>query len=526
MTEDDAMSENATPPAIDPSVPPSGTGCADCEAADPPGWWVHLRRCAACGHVGCCDTSPAQHASAHAAASGHPVVQTFEPGEDWFWHYGDEAFVEGPELTPPTSRPARAGLPRPAGTRPRRLARPHPPMTGALRGAAAVPLEPLAVPAGPASLPLLPRLAAALAGGAPVLPYAASSPPPSLPAPDVSGMPDDLAVVVGTSGSTGSPKLAMLTTGALRASAAATHDRLGGPGQWLLTLPAHHVAGLQVLLRSVHAGTEPVVMDLTDGFTPTAFVTATARLATGVRHYTSLVPTQLARLLDHAGGTEALAAHEAVIVGGAALPPSLRARAGAAGVRVVATYGMSETCGGCVYDGRPFPCTDVALDDDGRVRLGGATLAAGYLGRPDLGAAAFVRGADGIRRFLTDDVGHLDDDGRLHVDGRLDDLINTGGLKVAPRVVEEAIEAHVPGVREVVVVGTPHPEWGQAVSALVVVGPDAPPDPVTTADLRARLRDVLPAHALPVRVLQAAEVPLTGPGKPDRRSIAAMFTVG
>ena len=339
-------------------------------------------------------------------------------------------------------------------------------------------------------------------------------------------MPEDLAVVVGTSGSTGSPKLAMLTTGALRASAAATHARLGGPGQWLLALPAHHVAGLQVLLRSLDAGTEPVVMDLTDGFTPAAFVAATARLATGVRRYTSLVPTQLARLLDDPGGREALAAHDAVLVGGAALPPGLRTRAGAAGVPVVATYGMSETCGGCVYDGRALPCSDVALDDDGRVRLGGATLAAGYLGRPDLSAAAFVTGTDGIRRFVTDDVGHLDDDGRLHVDGRLDDLITTGGLKVAPRVVEEAIAAHVPGVREVVVVGTPHPEWGQAVSALVVVGPGAPVDPLTAADVRARLRGILPAHALPVRVLQAAVVPLRGPGKPDRRSIAAMFTVG
>ena len=137
-----------------------------------------------------------------------------------------------------------------------------------------------------------------------------------------------------------------------------------------------------------------------------------------------------------------------------------------------------------------------------------------------------VTDAHGIRWFRTDDVGHVDDDGRLHVDGRLDDLINTGGLKVAPRVVEEAIAAHVPGVREVVVVGTPHPEWGQAVSALVVVGPGAAADPLTAADLRASLRGILPAHALPVRALQVAEVPLTGPGKPDRRSIAAMFTMG
>ena len=100
-------------PAIDVRVPPSGTGCADCQADD--GWWVHLRRCAACGHVGCCDSSPAQHATAHFRTTGHPVVQSFEPGEDWFWDYRDQAPVEGPELAAPTSHPADQLAPGPAG---------------------------------------------------------------------------------------------------------------------------------------------------------------------------------------------------------------------------------------------------------------------------------------------------------------------------------------------------------------------------------------------------------------------------
>ena len=99
------MSETAPVGAIDPSVPPSGAGCADCEAAQPPAWWVHLRRCAACGHVACCDSSPAQHATAHAAATKHRVVQSFEPGEDWFWDYVEQAMLDGPVLAPPTSRP-------------------------------------------------------------------------------------------------------------------------------------------------------------------------------------------------------------------------------------------------------------------------------------------------------------------------------------------------------------------------------------------------------------------------------------
>jgi len=109
------MSETAPRGFVDPTVPPSGPGCSDCEAAEPAGWWVHLRRCAACGHVGCCDSSPAQHATAHAAATGHRVVQSFEPGEDWFWDYGDESMVEGPALAPPTSRPGDQSVPGPRG---------------------------------------------------------------------------------------------------------------------------------------------------------------------------------------------------------------------------------------------------------------------------------------------------------------------------------------------------------------------------------------------------------------------------
>ena len=99
--------------AVDPSVPPSGTGCVECDAAG--GWWVHLRRCAACGHVGCCDTSPAQHATAHFRETGHPVVQSFEPGEEWAWDYARETGVLVPPLTPPTARPGDQPVPGPAG---------------------------------------------------------------------------------------------------------------------------------------------------------------------------------------------------------------------------------------------------------------------------------------------------------------------------------------------------------------------------------------------------------------------------
>ena len=386
--------------------------------------------------------------------------------------------------------------------------------------------QPLSLPLGPACLALLPRLAEALAGDAPVLPYAASAPPSALPQHDPADLPDGLAVVVGTSGSTGTPKRALLTAAALHASSRATHDQLGGPGQWLLALPAHHVAGLQVLLRSLDAGTTPVAMDLVDGFLPQGFVATTALLEPEQRRYTSLVPTQLLRLLDHPRGPDALRSFDAVLVGGAAMPPRLRRRAERAHVHVVATYGMSETAGGCVYDGKPLPCTEIAFDDEGRIHLGGATVAHGYLGRPDLTAAAFGVDEDGTRWFRTDDVGHTDEQSRLHVDGRIDDLVNTGGLKVAPRLVEEAIIDHVPGVAEVVVVGSPDPEWGEVVCALVVLEPGAVRAGLTAYELRAHLRGILPDHALPRRAVTAGAVPTRGPGKPDRRAVVAMFTMG
>jgi O-succinylbenzoic acid--CoA ligase len=379
--------------------------------------------------------------------------------------------------------------------------------------------EPLPIPTGDGATRLLPRLEAALAGTAPaVIPYAADSPVPDVPPADSTDLPDGLVLCVRTSGSTGIPKLTMLTGGALLASALGTHDVLGGPGQWLLALPAHHVAGIQVLIRSIVAGTTPVGLDLASGFTPEGFAAATARL-TGARRYTALVPTQLDRLLGDATARAALTAYDAVLVGGAGTPPALLRGARAAGVRAVTTYGMSETAGGCVYDGRPLPGTHV-VEDDGRILLGGATLAAGYLGRPDLTAAAFTADSSGTRWFRTDDVGHRDADGRWHVDGRLDDLINTGGLKVAPRVVEEALTAHVPGVREAVVVGVADPEWGQAVCAAVVV---ADGRRLLEDEVRDALRGHLPRHALPRRVAVVEALPLRGPGKPDRAAIRSVF---
>ena len=381
-------------------------------------------------------------------------------------------------------------------------------------------LRALPVPSGIAVLDVLTDLQNALDGsGPPVAPHALNMPPQPVPD-DVSGLPPGLALTIATSGSSGRPKLAMLTRAALRASADATHERLGGQGQWLLAMPAHHIAGIQVMVRSLIAGTTPVPMDLAKGFTAAAFARATSEIASGATAFTALVPTQLVRLLASPGGRQALTRYAAVLVGGAAASSSLLASAREAEVHVVTTYGMSETAGGCVYHGRPLDVSFVQLEVDGRIRLGGATIANGYLGEPGLTAAAFSEDPDGTTWFRTDDVGHLDGRGALVVDGRIDDLINTGGLKVAPRVVEEALSL-LDAVAEAVVVGSPDTEWGQVVSAAIVVTPGSPP--LTLEDVRAQLRGILPDHALPRRLAILPELPLRGPGKHDRAAARRLF---
>jgi O-succinylbenzoic acid--CoA ligase len=394
------------------------------------------------------------------------------------------------------------------------------------------PLVTLPVPEGARVLDLLPALERMLSGDGPaLLPVPADDPvetarlcsaadvdSPLAPAEDDDA--DPTAVVVSTSGSTGVPKGALLPVSALRASAAATEARLGGPGRWLLALPAQHVAGLQVLLRSVAAGTAPEVLDLRGGFDPAAFVAATARLTGSPRRYTSLVPTQLVRLLDEPSAHEALTSYDAVLVGGAATPRPVLERALAAGVRAVTTYGMSETCGGCVYDGRPLDGVRVRIDAAGRVLLGGPVVARGYRGRPELTREVFPRDGD-LQEYRTDDLGEVGPDGVLRLAGRVDDVLVTGGLKVVPGAVEEVL-AGLPGVRECIVVGVADREWGQLVTAVVVAAdPSRPP---LLEELRAAVLAVMGVEAAPRRLVVVDALPLRGPGKPDRAAAARLAT--
>jgi O-succinylbenzoic acid--CoA ligase len=343
--------------------------------------------------------------------------------------------------------------------------------------------------------------------------FADAKPVSSLLDPSDDDPADPTAFVVSTSGSTGTPKAALLPVSSLTSSIDATATRLGGAARWLLALPAQHIAGLQVLLRSIVAGTEPVVLDLDGGFDVAAFCAATEQLGSG-RRCTSLVPTQLARLLDEADGVAALREYDAVLVGGAATSADLLASAKSAAVAVVTTYGMSETCGGCVYDGLPLDGVTVRIGDDGRVLLSGPVVARGYLGRPDLTATAF-RGSTPGREFRTDDLGTISADGVLRLLGRADDVLISGGVKVAPAEVERVLAAH-PAVRDCVVVGLPDAEWGQRVTAVVVAADPARPPALD--DLRAAVLRTLPPAAAPRGLVVVDALPLRGPGKPDREA--------
>lgn len=364
-------------------------------------------------------------------------------------------------------------------------------------------IDTVVVPTGDAVLDLLPRVADALAGTGPAL-------RPVAPGADALPDPDDvpgLALVVPTSGSTGPPKQVLLTASALLHSATAGQRRLhvGDPGHWLLTLPVHHIAGLNVLLRAVVAGRLPVVLDTAAPFTPAAFAAATDRLPAGPA-FVSLVPTQLHRLLADKAGTNALRRFTAVLVGGAATTTGQLTAARAAGVTVVTSYGMSETGGGCVYDGRPLDGVTATLDDVGRIVLAGPVVAAGYAG------ALFPAAS-----FTTSDLGAWTD-GRLTVLGRADDVLITGGVNVSPQAVEDALLGAA-GVEEVVLTGVPDPEWGVRLVAVVVAAAAGPP---RLAELRDRATTAIGAAAAPKDMVVVDALPTLPLGKVDRAAVAAL----
>jgi o-succinylbenzoate---CoA ligase len=322
---------------------------------------------------------------------------------------------------------------------------------------------------------------------------------------------DDVALVVPTSGSAGRPKGVLLPAAALLASARLAHDRLGGTGQWLLALPPTHIAGVQVLVRSIVAGEAPVVLELPAGFDPAAFAER-SRALTGDRRYTALVPTQLRRLLDGGGKVlSALRTYNAILVGGSAVPAELVTRARDEGVRIVTSYGMTETAGGCIYDGVPLAGVGIEVMTDGIIEVSGPTLAAGYRLDPAATEAAFMGG-----RFRTSDRGRIDRDARLVVLGRADDAILTGGVVVDPVAVETVLSTH-PAIAAAAVVGRPDREWGERVVAVVV--PVASGEVPALEDVRRWVADRLGAVQAPREVVVATTLPTLPTGKLDRSRV-------
>jgi O-succinylbenzoic acid--CoA ligase len=320
-------------------------------------------------------------------------------------------------------------------------------------------------------------------------------------------VPDEVALALPTSGSTGAPAGVLLGASALAWSADAVLTRLGGPGSWLLALPLTHTAGLMVLVRAVRSGSVVHPMDLRRGFGPDAFAAAVDGLPPG-RAYVSLVPTQLARLLQ-AGQARALRRFDAVLLGGAGAAPSLLRDAAAAGVRVVVSYGLTETCGGCVLDGRPLPAVQVELLD-GRIHLAGPMLA---WGRRHGGRDEPLPG-----RLATADLGSWDD-GRLRVLGRVDDVVESGGVSVALGRVDALLHEH-PDVVEAAAVGVDDPDWGTRVVALAV--PRDPASPPSVAEVRAFVHARAEPAFVPADVVWVDALPRPAPGKVDRAALRAL----
>ena len=392
---------------------------------------------------------------------------------------------------------------------------------------------------------------------------------------DAGAAAEPIALVVGTSGSTGTPKRTALTARALAASAAATERFFGSnsdaASQWLLALPAHYIAGAQVLARSVLAGTAPVIArSVTEPvhFSPEVFLQAVERMSSA-RRFISLVPTQLHKLLESADASphlgaeihEALGSFTGILLGGAPASADLLAAATALGLNTVTTYGSAETAGGCVYSGSVLPGVRVELVPEegmpavpdiegksaneesvqvGRIWISGAHLASGYIGDAARTAEHFFTAADGTRWYRTDDYGLLAPDSnencsepRLQVLGRSDDVLISGGVKISARAVATVLEEH-PAVREACVIGLPDARWGTAIAAAVTLVPSAGAAATSTENrpalneelsalLRARCAEKLGAPAAPKQLSILPDFPLTSTGKPDRAEIYSIL---
>ncbi|MGZ5328250.1 MAG: class I adenylate-forming enzyme family protein [Actinomycetota bacterium] len=314
-----------------------------------------------------------------------------------------------------------------------------------------------------------------------------------------------IGVVVGTSGTGGTPKLVELTRNAVAAAVEGSRRALEAADDdpWVACLSPAHVGGLLVFLRSALLGGPVTVLERFDE------VRLVEAIAAAPGASVALVPTMLRRLVD--ADTD-LSRCGVLLLGGGPVPGELRAAAEAHGARIVSTYGLTESCGGVVYDGVPFEGTELRIGDDDRIELRGPTIMEGYRHDPAATGATFTT----TGWFLTADAGSLDGEGRLHVSGRLDEAIRTGAETVWPDEVERALQQH-PKVADVAIAGRPHPEWGQQVVAYVV--PAKPDDPPSLDELRDHASEQIARHKAPRELVLVPDLPRTSSGKIRRAEL-------
>ena len=333
--------------------------------------------------------------------------------------------------------------------------------------------------------------------------------------PEVHGLPDqvadDVALIVESSGSTGIPKRITLSRAALLASCRASDLALTGgaptgTSQWLLALPINYIAGINVLLRSLVAETQPVIMNTALPFTAEAFGRS-AGFMTAPQRFVSLVPTQLQRLIAAAKSDHYLLAQlrrfEAILVGGQATDLALLQSAKDLGLRVVRSYGSAETSGGCVYDGKPLDGVELGIGDAGQIKIRGAVLAKGV--------------ADAAGWYQTNDLGEIGADGRLKVLGRSNRVLNSGGLKISLDLIEEAVRG-IGGVVEAAAIAVNDNEWGER-AAIIYVG-----SPEVADFIAADALSQLGPAAKPVRVIRVDALPRLTSGKPDYQALKSQFS--
>ena len=340
---------------------------------------------------------------------------------------------------------------------------------------------------------LMARLAKTLVGDGPAIALGPVS---------VEMAPQRVSLIVNTSGSTGAVKEVGISSGALIAGAKSTHNYLGAtPGQiWSLALPLTHIAGINVLIRSLELGTLPIDIREIEGKYPFA-------------DFTAIVPTQLFRALN---GDNYLLEHlisaQAVLVGGAALSPELRSAANDAGINVIETYGMTETSGGCVYNGAPLDGTEIEITEDGLISIKSKSLALTYLNNHQSWDAKIHNGF-----FVTSDIGKIEE-GKLIVNGRSDDVIISGGENISLTEVENVITNTFSGV-ECAAFALPDSQWGQSLQ-LAIAGEIRPDQSAINEYLSSHI-----SRAAKVKnFIYLDQLPRTSLGKVDRSKLVEIAT--